>query len=232
MTTEAHAAGSEPLGSNDDKPMLVKAIDVILAKPEDIRKQALQHKRKFEEKYATSKSVGEIREMVANKIIGDYSNLAAFTGGASGLTGVIPGIGTAVAMVGGATADTAACMKFQIEMTMSIATIYDHDITREEGKNVCYVVAGVGALNKAATEGGKKVASQAAVKMIQQYLKGSALAAIKEIFKQVGITFTRKALEKAAPFGIGVVLGAGINKALTVYVGNQAHDYFRGVKEA
>ena len=36
--------------------------------------------------------------------------------------------------------------------------------------------------------------------MTQQYLKGATLIAVKEIFKKVGITFTRKAVEKAIPF--------------------------------
>jgi hypothetical protein len=38
--------------------------------------------------------------------------------------------------------------------------------------------------------------------------------------------FTRKALEKALPFGIGVAFGAGGNYALTRYVGAQAKHWF------
>ena len=42
------------------------------------------------------------------------------------------------------------------------------------------------------------------------------------MFKKLGITFTRKALEKAIPFGIGVVISGGANYAITQFVGNQA----------
>ncbi|WP_204304959.1 hypothetical protein, partial [Stenotrophomonas maltophilia] len=49
---------------------------------------------------------------------------------------------------------------------------------------------------------------------------------LKELFKKIGITFTRKALEKAIPFGIGVVIGSGANYALTKYVGNTARSWF------
>jgi hypothetical protein len=52
------------------------------------------------------------------------------------------------------------------------------------------------------------------------------LVTIREWFKKIGITFTRKALEKAAPFGIGVVIGATANYALTRYVGAQAIEWF------
>lgn len=44
-------------------------------------------------------------------------------------------------------------MKFQIKMTMTLATIYGHDTETEEGNRVCLVVAGLGAIENA----GKKV---------------------------------------------------------------------------
>jgi hypothetical protein len=62
--------------------------------------------------------------------------------------------------------------------------------------------------------------------LVQQHLKGATLQAVKEIFKRLGITFTRKALEKAIPFGIGVVIGFSANKAITWYVGSKARDFF------
>ena len=46
-------------------------------------------------------------------IISNYSYYAAFIGGSTSLTGVIPGLGTAVAISGGASADAITCMKFQ-----------------------------------------------------------------------------------------------------------------------
>jgi hypothetical protein len=62
--------------------------------------------------------------------------------------------------------------------------------------------------------------------MTQEYLKGSTLTAVKEIFKRVGITFTQKAAVKAIPFGVGVVIGFTANKGLTWYVGSKARDFF------
>ena len=62
--------------------------------------------------------------------------------------------------------------------------------------------------------------------MVQTYLKGAALTTIKEIFKKIGTTFTRKALEKMIPFGIGVVVSSSANYFLTKYVGKQAIKWF------
>ena len=208
-----------------EKPKLLQAIELILANPEEIKREALGLIAKIEKAHP-KKSPSEIRRTASEKIISNYSYYAAFAGGTTALTGIIPGIGTAVAVAGGASADAVASMKFQIEMTMALATVYGHDILIEEEKRVCYIIAGLGAINEAAKEGGKAIGSKAFIELARQHIKGATLQAIKEIFKKVGITFTRKALEKAIPFGVGVVIGFGANKGLTWYVGTKARDFF------
>ena len=213
--------------SNNDKPALLKAVEIILAKTSEIKKAADSLHERYKSKYMNKKKDDVINDMVARKLISNYSYYAAFTGGTTALTGVIPGLGTLVAAFGGATADIALSMKFQIEMTMAIAVIYGHDITTSEEQRLCFIIAGLGAINKAAKEGGKTVGSKAFVKMAQQYLKGPLLQTVKEIFKKIGITFTRKALEKAIPFGVGVVIGYSANKGLAVYIGKRAMAFFK-----
>lgn len=209
----------------EEKPKLLQAVELILAKPEDIKRESLQLVEKLKKAHPT-KQEGEIRSLASKKIISNYSYFAAFAGGTTALAGIVPGIGTAVAITGGASADAVACMKFQIEMTMALATVYGHDILIEEEKRLCYLISGLGALNQAAKEGGKAVGSKAFVTLVQQHLKGATLQAVKEIFKKLGIIFVRKSLEKAIPFGIGVVIGFSANKGLTWYIGSKAQDFF------
>lgn len=211
---------------SEDKPALLKAIELVLADPAEIRKEAISLIQEYQRRFSGSQSDDEIKASVAEKIISNYSYYTAFIGGATALAGVVPGLGTVISAFGGATADAALSMKYQIEMTMAIATVYDHNIEIEEEKRLCFIIAGLGTINEGAKEGGKAIGSKAFVKMTQQYLKGATLQAVKEIFKKVGITFTRKAAEKAIPFGIGVVIGFSANKVLTWYVGNKAKDFF------
>lgn len=211
--------------SDDDKPIVLKAIELILANPQDIHNEAQSLLAKFQKSHR-NKSESEVKNLTARKIISNYSYCAAFSGGATALTGIVPGLGTAVAAFGGATADTALTMKYQIEMTMALASIYGHNILLEEEKRICFIVSGLGAISEAAKEGGKSVGTKAFIKMVKEYLKGPILQAIKELFKKIGITFTRKALEKAIPFGIGVVISFSANKGLTWYVGSKANDFF------
>ncbi len=224
MTSNTEGSGGE---APKDKITLLKAIELILAKPENIKQEADQILSKFMKRFEDELDEEDIRDLVANKVIQNYSYMSAFSGGATALTGVIPGIGTVISAAGGATADVALCMKFQIEMTMALAHIYDHNILDEEEKRLCYIIAGLGAANQATQRGAKSVGSKAFTKMVQEYLKGSTLVAVKEIFKKVGITFTRKGLEKAIPFGIGIVIGFSVNKTLSWFVGVRARDYFQ-----
>ena len=225
MTTTTSSNVPDP--EKSDKPALLRAIEVILAKPEDIKQETLNLYKKYQGEYSHTKTDTEIRELVAKKIISNYSYFTAFIGGASGLAGFIPGLGTVLATFGGATADAALSMKYQIEMVMALAVVYGHDIEKEEEQRLCLIVAGLGAVNEAAKQGGKVAGTKAFVSMTQQYLKGATLTAVKEIFKKVGVTFTRKAVEKAIPFGVGIVIGATANKGLTLYVGSKARDFFK-----
>lgn len=212
--------------SSAEKPALLKAVEIVLAKPEHIKAETEQLLTSYRKKYSL-KTDEEIKHRAAKKIVSNYSYFCAFIGGVTGLAGIIPGLGTVISTFGGTTADIALSMKYQIEMTMAIAVVYGHDITIEEEKRLCFLIAGLGAINEAAKEGGKTIGKKAFTKMVQQYLTGSTLVAIKQIFKKVGITFTQKAASKAIPFGIGVILSAGANKGITFYIGKKAIDFFK-----
>jgi hypothetical protein len=211
----------------DDKPVLLRAVEMVLAKPEAIKRETEQLLAKYRRRYKADRTDDDIKDLVAAKIISNYSYSAAFSGGASALAGVIPGLGTVIATFGGATADTALGMKFQVEMAMALATLYEHNILEAEERRLCFIVAALGTISKAAKEGAKQVGTRAFISMARQYLKGATLITVKQLFRRVGVTFTRKALEKAAPFGAGVVISFTANKGLTWYVGTKIHDFFK-----
>ena len=70
--------------------------------------------------------------MAANHIIRNYSYFSAFVGGTTGLFGAILGLASVITMTGGTAADLVFSMKWQIEMVMAIANVYNHDINNEE----------------------------------------------------------------------------------------------------
>ena len=209
----------------DSGSRLLRAVEVIAISPEDAMAIAdgyvIQSRQRF-----PSDSEWNHQLRAASKIVGRYSRLAMMVGGATALPGIIPGLGTAVAMVGGATADSLVCMKLQVDMCMCLAAAFKYDITSEDGKHLAFLIAATGSVQRAGVGAGGEIGSKAGVSMLRQYLRGGALQAIKQAFRRVGVTFTRKAAERAIPFGIGVVVAGGANYGLTRYVGHQAKEWF------
>ena len=211
---------------NEDRGgRLLKAIDAIAISPDDAIAIADRYLDQSREKFPRdSKWKHQLR--AADKIIKRYAKLTMMVGGATGLPGVIPGLGTAVAVVGGGAADSLVCMKLQVDMCMCLAAVFGYDITSEDGKHLAFLIAATGSAQRAGVGIGAQVGSKAGVRILRQYLKGAALQALKQAFRRVGITFTRKAVERAIPFGVGVAIGAGANYGLTRYVGRQAKEWF------
>ena len=220
MDEEQDQINNEDIGSR-----LLRTVQRMVISPEDAQQMVDGYLNQSREKYSNGAHF-EHQSRVADKIIQRYSKQTALVGGATGLTGVVPGIGTLVAAFGGGTTDTAICMKLQVDMCMCLAYLFGYDITSEDGRHLAFLIAATGSAQKAGVKVGFDVGSKAGVRMLRQYLKGAALQAIKQMFRRVGVTFTRKALEKAIPFGVGVLIGSGANYALTRFVGSQAKKWF------
>jgi len=206
-----------------DSSALMQIVEKIAITPDDARAIVVRYVAQYQN-VDDENTEKELTDLVVKKIIARYSKMAATTGAATSLAGVVPGIGTAVAMVGGGLADIAACMKIQIDMTMCLCIAINDEITNEDAKHMSYVIALAGSLEQVATTVGAEAASKAAVKVVENTLKGATLHTIKVLFKQIGITFTKKAFQKAIPFGIGTAISAGANYYLTKFVGGVARD--------
>lgn len=203
----------------------MKIVEAISISPQEARvvvAQYEEHARKAKP-FATDKTVNKL---VTEKIIARYSKLAAGAGAATSLTGVIPGVGTVFAAVGGGLADLSVCMKLQIDMTMCLAVAINKRLSNEDAKHMSAIIALSGVLEKFAANGVTEFGSRAGVKLVKQHLTGAALKIIKDLFRRVGIAFTQKAALKVIPFGVGVAIGASANYKLTQYVGKIARDMF------
>lgn len=211
--------------TEDEGSRLLKAVELIAISPEDAKAIAdgyiLQSRQRF-----PNDSERQHQLRAANKIVGRYSKIAMMVGGATALPGIIPGLGTAVALVGGSAADLLISMKLQVDMCMCLAAAFDYDLRSEDGKLLAFLIAATGSIQRSGAESVTKIGSKAGVSMLRQYLRGGALQATKLAFRKVGITFTRKAAEKAVPFGIGAVVGAGTNYGMARFVGHQAKEWF------
>ncbi|MEO1269084.1 MAG: hypothetical protein AAFX99_13365, partial [Myxococcota bacterium] len=216
--------GTDP---DRDKPIFLKAVEMLVAAPTDIRGTAeacydavavLPDNR--------TKSAEDLRVEAANAIIERYATTCARVGAVTSLGASVPGVGLIVTLVGAATADLVITMKYQIEMVMALACLFDRDIEDEEQQRLCYTVAGLGV----ATQAGLMTFENFTVKGLREaakrLLKGKAKRWLFELFKKLGIRLTSKGVLKAIPVGVGVTFSYMSNRKLTRYIGRRARDFF------
>lgn len=218
-------ANSDDNSNSPGSSRLMKAVETVAITPEDAKHMVEQYREQSKEKNPDWDS-HKRQEAIADKIVKRYAKMTGLLGGTTALVGVIPGLGTAVAVAGGASTDVVVSMKFQVDMCMCLAETFGYDVSNEDAKHLAFLIAAGASVEQAGVEGAVNIGSKAGVKILKQQLKGATLKAVKEAFKKVGITFTRKSVEKAIPFGVGVVIGSSANYALARYVGSEATEWF------
>ena len=201
---------------------LEKVVEAIAITPEAAADLVDGYRTTFEAKHERQPLSLEDKSRIASKIISRYALLSAGAGAVTALPGVIPGFGTAVAVLGGGAADLAASLKLQIDMCMCLVEIYQAELSGEDKKHLGFTLALAGSAEQMLANGGKVAVEKVAAKLVFQYIRGPVLVTIKQLFKKVAINFTQRAMAKVVPLGIGVAFSAGANYALTTMVGKIA----------
>lgn len=201
---------------------LQKAVEAIAITPEAASALVDGYRATFEAKFKRRPESLEDKRRIAAKIIGRYSVLSATAGAVTALPSVVPGVGTAVAVLGGGVTDLAVTLKLQIDMCMCLVEVYNAEMSNEDKKHLAFLLALAGSAEQLLANGGKAAVQKIAQKLVYQYLKGPVLITIKQLFKRVSITFTQKAMAKAVPAGVGVAFSGTTNYVLTTVVGKVA----------
>jgi hypothetical protein len=167
-----------------------------------------------------SEDEAEVLEETSRQVIQHWSNLSAVSGGATAIPAILPGIGTLLALGGGALFDVALVLKFEVEMALALAYAHGYDISDPRERQIAFLLASVSTYDARTGRNFFVDVAEAEGVAIWNYaprelskLLASALA--KLAFKQLS-----KSVARVVPlFGIGI--GAGINKVLTERVGRR-----------
>jgi uncharacterized protein (DUF697 family) len=168
---------------------------------------------------------------VAERIIAGYSTKSAIAGGVVAMPAMVPGPGTAVAVVGGSLADMILMLKHEVEMTMCLTHLYGHDIREEKGRWLAFALAAVHTYE--AKSGGSYVEDvteaqlEALVKYTPRQLSKLAMTALGKL----ALLSVSKNLARAIPL-VGVAVGASANKVLTTAVGRRCVEALARRREA
>ena len=222
----------DPSDLDDDKAgeemgeRLEKVVRTIAISPADAKDLVDKYRRRF---HYDGSERSKLR--IAKAIVQRYARWSGLVGGATAVPGVVPGVGAAVAVVGGGLADAALSVKLQVDMCLCLAELYQDELPSEDKVALAMIIALSASVEKLAAGPGVKLVEGAIVRTILAYLRGPALIAVKQLFKKIGIVFVRASLVKAVPFGVGIALGTGANYGLTLIVGRIAIRFFEEVPD-
>lgn len=198
---------------------LLHAVERILASPEEIRALATNLQEKEQARLPDLPTL--LRERTAQAIIRHYSLATALGGGVSGLPALIPGVGTAAALLGGGLADMTICLKYEVEMIMALASLFGHDISRPQERSYCLMLAGLSTYQELA---GKNAALDVALvegEALWRYTPRQAGKLLATVFLRLAMLLASRSLLRAVPLA-GALVGFAANKLLTQRVGRRA----------
>lgn len=133
---------------------------------------------------------------------------AGAIGAATSSTGIIPGLGTAVALTLGFAADLGMTLKLQVQLVLEIIQIYGHEISLAEKRNLIMLITGLSlGVEEVVGRVGTRLAERAAVRLEAEFAA------------------------KAVPV-LGIAASAGIDVFSTYLIGRRAQAYFQRSPEA
>lgn len=158
--------------------------------------------------------------LVCDNIVQCYSNLSAVSGGATAIPACLPGVGTLVAVAGGALVDVALVLKFEVEMAMALSYAHGYDITSERERQLAFLLASVGTYDAKTGRNFFVDVAEAEGVAIFNYAPRELSKLIIAVLAKLALEQISKGLARAIPL-LGIGIGAGVNKVLSQRVGRR-----------
>ncbi|MCL6609998.1 MAG: hypothetical protein K6T66_00505 [Peptococcaceae bacterium] len=158
------------------------------------------------------------RRQLCNIIIAGKSRWFAGSGVITSIPGVLPGLGTLLALLGGTAIDVLVLMYFMAEMITEMAFLYDRDFRRRgHSREAVWVF-----FSAVGTDTISKNVSRLAVKQMgrQAFIKFS-----QDLLLTLGIRISQRSVLKIIPL-LGAVASGIVNYLLCRKIGNMVADYY------
>ena len=170
-------------------------------------------------------------DQLAVRLIRSTRRRVAATGALSGAVSIAPGLGTMLA-IGTVTSQALYALEQEIELVLSIAMIYGHELATSDERVVeALVVVGItsGAVKireDVLVAGGERVAVAAFRRLPAMLVTHGGGRILSRILARVAGTGAAKVAARVVPLGIGVAAGAGFDWLAVTGLGHAAMKYY------
>jgi hypothetical protein len=197
---------------------LLKAIERIVESPVQIRAKAQAAVEKTRASLPDDATEAQVRAALEGALVSQYSNKTALAGGAAALPSLIPGIGSLAALLGGGLLDMTACLKFEIEMVLALASARGYDIEDPRERQLAYLLAAAHTYEASAGKSALEDLVKAEADAIWHYTPRQLGKLVSSLFVKLALQFAGRGLARAIPL-VGIVVSTAANKTLTGRVG-------------
>jgi hypothetical protein len=170
-------------------------------------------------------------DQLARELIRSTRRRVAATGALSGATAIAPGLGTVLA-VGTVTSQALYALEQEIELVLSIAMIYGHELATSDERLVeALVVLGLtsGAVKlreDVLVTGGERLAVAAFRRVPATLLTHGGSRILTRILMRFASSGAAKAAARLVPIGVGIAAGAGFDWLAVTGLGRVAMKYY------
>ena len=196
-----------------DARQAIKILDQMVADSDKIRRVVARCKD-LAEKAGKPENA---RNRAAQLIIAHYSNLCAASGGASGLPGLIPVIGTVFSIFGAGAVDAIMQLKFEIEMILALSVLAGRDIDDPKERKVAFLMACTSLEEAYETSDEPSLKSIVDLAMGEYSTRELSKSLVKAVARVI-MMFAAKKWTRYFPV-VGCLVGASMNKVLTEHTG-------------
>jgi hypothetical protein len=170
-------------------------------------------------------------DQLALKLIRSTRRRVAATGAIGGAVAIIPGLGTMLA-IGTLTSQALYALEQEIELVLSIAMIYGHELASSDERMLeALVVVGItsGAVKlreNVLVAGGERVAVAAFRRLPAMVLTHGGGRILGRVLTRFAGTGAAKVAARVVPLGVGVGAGAGFDWLAVTGLGRAAMKYY------
>lgn len=205
---------------------VLATLDKVLAKPATII-AVCERSAKIAERCSTPE---KRLQRTAQLIIMHYSNLCAIGGGASGLPGMIPGIGLIYSLLGSVGIDAFLNLKFNIEMSLALSHLAGFDITDPRERKLAFILA-CAAIADAFEDDKDPSLARIIDIATNEYSTSELTKTLIKALARVIILFNAKKLTRFFPV-ISMGIEASINKAKSAKLGRECWKAYKLRRDA
>ena len=157
-------------------------------------------------------------DAVAGRIIRSYSNRSAFAGGVTALPGLLPGGGTALALIGGSLVDMTLMLKHEVEMALCLTHLYGYDIREERARWLGYTLSAVTTYEATSGRNFFLDVAEAEIEALTKYTPRQLSKLVITAFGKFALLSSSRAFLRALPL-VGIAVSASTNKLVMSSVG-------------